>query len=331
MPVPHTVTPNLGRYGSVGMGKQSAVGTKIPPTHFFRYNGGSPLVPTIVRTRDDYASGTLQQRPERVQGRKFEGKTLNFELDHAGLKFLFEVLCANSFAAGAQPTDPHTLTLIERNYDQNMPLHPVTVEAKTPVAPTRVTDVQLHKLDLTMNTRANFTGQVTMSGLGTEDMTDAAPAVLPNDVYQFRDHCLKLGAQTYAPEASTLSLDIPVQLIDAARGCNVAEHNDGVGFERNGVIALSGQFNVAGCPPELLAAYRSGLKGENPVTLALEWTLVKYDPANTANVLRLIKVIVPHAEINMVEPPLNMERIVTPVSWTAVSHGAPAFSIEAVG
>lgn len=303
--------PNLGRFGSFGLGRQSVPGTKVVPTHFLRMNGGSSMTPTILKARDNYANASLFTMAERVQGRNFQGKSVNFEVEHTGLALLLQLILGKDIASGV-------ITPNQLNFDNNMPLPPVTIEANIPGSPTRAVDVQFNNLQLSMNQRANFTGQAGFMGVIAEDMTDPAPAVLPvANVYQMKDHFIKYAGGEVQPEGSSLTLDVPIAPIDAARGNNPDAANFIVGFERNGPIQLGGQFSLPGVPKTLLTAFREG------TFASLEWVLRKYgpgaQPTDPKVVVKEIKFVIPNAELNMVEPPMTLDRIVTPITWSAVS------------
>lgn len=210
---------------------------------------------------------------------------------------------------------PSTITPSGLNYDTNMPLRPCTIEANMPGSPTRVTDAQFHNLQLTMNARANFTGQAGFMAVSADDMADPATAVIPTaNIYQYKNHFIEWNAGAVQPESSTFTLDAGIAAVDAARGNQAAASDNILGFERNGLLTLSGQFSVAGVPPAMLAAYRS------QATFALNWILRKYAPDGTT-VLKEVKLAIPAAQLSLVEPPTGLERIVTPVSWKAVSLG----------
>lgn len=324
-PTPPTpVTPNLGRYGSFGIGRQVVPGTPVVPEHFLRYNGGSTMTPTVVVTDDNYANASIFPMAGRKQGRTMQGKNVNFEVEHKGLVLLLELALGGVVTNGV-------ITPSGLNYDDNMPLRPATIEANIPGSPTRAVDAQFNNLQLTMNARNNFTGQAGFMAVTAEDMADPAPAVLPvADVYQFRDHFIEWDGGDVQPESSTLTLDTAIAAIDAARGNQAAAADFILGFERNGVMALTGQFSVPGVPPAMLAAYRS------QETFPFAFVLRKYGPAPAGGgprpVVKEIRIAVPNAQLSLVEPPMTLERIVTPVNWKAVSVGGEVpFTVSVTG
>lgn len=75
-PTPPTpVKPNLGRYGSFGIGRQIVPGTAVAPEQFLRWSGGTPLTPTVVVTDDNFANASVFPMQGRQQGRTYQGKT----------------------------------------------------------------------------------------------------------------------------------------------------------------------------------------------------------------------------------------------------------------
>lgn len=312
----NTTRPSLGRYGTFGFGRQTDPNTPVVPNRFLRYNGGSSMIANTVRARDNYANGSLQLMAERTQGVTFQGKSVTFEADHAGLTEILAIMLNAEPVAGV--ITPGTM-----NYASNMPLTPVTVEANYPGTPTQVVDAQFNNLQIQMNPRANFGATLNFQAVKAVNLDTPAAAVLPvTGIYQSRDHYISYGAGEVQPEASSITLDVPIAAIDAARGNEPTEQNYILGFERSGPLQLAGQFSMPGVPQAFLDANRNG-------TFApLEWTLVKY-AADRVTVDREITFVVPNAEINTIDPGATLDRIVTPVTWTAVSlAGEPAFTVR---
>lgn len=310
------VRPNLGRYGTFGLGRQEAPGTAVVPEHFLRWNGGTTPTATVDVKDDNYANASIFAMAGRAQGRKMDGKNVQFEVEHKGLVILLELLLGAPAVGGI-------ITPTGLNYDNNMPLRPATIEANVPGAASRVVDAQFNKLSLTMQNRANFTGQADYLAVSSVDMTDPAPAVLPTaDVYQFKDHFIEWNGGSANPESSSLNLEAGIAAIDAARGDQASAADFILGFERNGLLTLGGQFSVAGVPKPMLDAYRS------QESFPLSWVLRKYGPlpkeGGAQPVVREVRFTIPNAQLSMMEPPMGLDRIVTPVTWKAVSLGGEA-------
>lgn len=315
------VTPNSGRFGSFGIAKQATAGTAVAPTHFLRWSGGTPPIASVDVKDDNYANASLFPLAGRAQGWKMDGKNVQFEAEHAGLVTMLELVAGANLAS-------NVITPSWMNFGPNMPLTPVTVEANAVGAPTRVVDAQFHRLALTINDRANVTAQADYMGATSSDMTDAAAAVIPTaNIYQFKDHFIKIDGIESKPESGSITFDTQIEPIDASQGHDATAADFICGFERNGPVMLEGQFSMAGVPANLLAAYRA------QSTLPLEWTLRKYgaltgDPL-TYPTTHEVKVVVPNAQFSLVEPPFNLERVVTPISWKAVSlAGEVPYTIE---
>lgn len=313
MTPPAPVQPKLGRYGTFGIGRQTAPGAAVAPEHFLRWNGGSTPTATVDVKDDNFANASIFPMAGRAQGRKLDSKNVQFEVEHVGLVLLLELLLGGTVTGGI-------ITPSGLNYADNMPLRPATIEANMPGSPTRVVDAQFNKLSLTMQNRANFTGQADYMAVSSGDMVDPAPAVLPiADIYQFKDHFIEWNGGSANPESSSLNLEAGIAAIDAARGDQASAADFILGFERSGLLSLGGQFGVAGVPASMLEAYRS------QASFPLAWVLRKYGPVPQGGgprpVAREIKFTVPNAQLSMMEPPMGLDRIVTPVTWKAVSLG----------
>ena len=308
MPV---MVPNQGRFGSIGFGTQTAVGTAAATaSQYLRINGGSSPTASYQRVRDNYSNASVWMQPERTQGRSWQGKTINFEVELAGLVYML----TNMFGIPVG-TAPALITPANGNVYDNFVTTPLTTFWNYPGEPVKVVDTTMHSLQLTMNNRANWTGVLGLHGIDCQVLAAPGTPVLPiADILQFRHHYIKVNGIIQKPESSSVNFDIPMAPLDAAVGTTPAIADLIYGFERTTASALSGSLTVAGISTTLRDNYKNGVNNN----AVIGWKIGT----------KTLEILIPYLEVNMAEVPNTTDRIATPYSWTAVSpDGTSPFTI----
>lgn len=223
-------------------------------------------------------------------------------------------------AAAATATLGASSTVTPRigNFAALAPNTPITVEQLHPAVNLRASDVQVSALSLSVANRTNVTGSVTLNGTRVTDSFSPQTPVLPvTDVLQYQHHYLRFGSTIFRPETSGLTLTTPMDLQDGANGLDPTNAPFGLGYERTDAVSLSAQFSIPSYDTALRDAFRNGTTDSFAYGFLVGSKVFEFR-------MRA-------AEVNSVEIPGGLDRIVVPYTVTAVqTDGLAPWSIYSV-
>ncbi len=299
---PWETRPGLGRFGALMLAPQTAVGTPAEiPTHTLKATAFMPPLEQLIRTKDEGANGSIRNRRSRVQGVQAEGRQVTVEMTLAALADLMK-------AVG--PAASNVVTPANANFAPLAPGVPFTVWQLHPTGDRVAEDVQIGAVALTVNARGNVTAQITLNVVSTKVLTGSAPVpTTPSDQLQFKHWWLKVNTVLYKPETGSISLQIPMAVVDGANGTQPALANYPIGWERSDSPMLMVGFTL----PALVTALRDAYEQNTLVTIETGFTL----PGGTP---KTIKWDITTAEVGSVNVPSGMDRIQVPYEATGVSE-----------
>lgn len=294
--------PGLGRYGAIMFALQTAVGTPAAaPTHTLKATQFMPPLETLIRTKDEGSIGTIRNRRSRVQGVQADTRTVTVELTLSALKELLKVL---------GPVATNAITPADTNFDNLAPGVPVTIWQLHPTGDRVAQDVQIGGIQITNNARTNVTAQISFMVTSSQPLaTPPALPVTPDDQLQFKHWWLKVDDVLYKPEQGGLNIQVPMAVVDGANGTNAALANYPIGWERTDSPTITTTFSL----PALVTALRTAYEQNTLVKIETGYTL----PGGTP---KTIAFTVDTAEVNSVNVPAGMDRIVVPYEAVGVSE-----------
>ncbi|WP_380053934.1 hypothetical protein [Deinococcus multiflagellatus] len=281
---------------------QTAVGSAAAaPTHTLKATQFMPPLEQLIRTKDEGSNGTIRNRRSRVQGVQADARTVTVELTMAALKELLKVL---------GPVATNVITPSDMNFDNLAPGIPLTIWQLHPTGDRVAQDVQVGSIQISVNSRANVTAQISFMVTSSQKLVAAVTApVTPDDQLQFKHWWLKINDVLYKPETGGVNIQIPMQVVDGANGTNAALADYPVGWERTDSPTITTTFSL----PVLVTALRDAYEQNTLVKVESGFTLPGATP-------KTLKFTVDTAEVNSVNVPSGMERVVVPYEAVGVSE-----------
>lgn len=246
------VDPNMGRYGGIWIAAQTAFGTPATaPTHALRVRSYMAPLRQFVRTTDEYADRSMEQKFDRIQGVMLDNRSITVELTMRDLTMLMQAALGDAVTG--------TITPKTGDFAVYAPGVPLTIWQLHPGGNTVSSDVQITGLTIDVASRANVTATINLGVTRVEDLTviPTAPTVNNSEVLQFRHFYAKYDNVDMAPESGQISLTTPMSVVDAARGLLADDRTlNPLGWERSGPRVAGVQFTTAGTPGALRAGYQ---------------------------------------------------------------------------
>lgn len=251
--------PNMGRFGAIYVAVQTAFGTPATtPTHALRVRSFMPPLRQFIRTADEYADRSMEQKFERIQGNQIDNRSITIEATMRDLALLYQA------ALGEATTG--TLTPKTGDYAVYAPGQPLTIWQLHPGGNTIASDVQVSGIQVDVPARANVTAQINLGVTNVADLTTlpAAPTV-SQEVLTYSHFYGRYNGVDIKPESGgQINLTIPLSVVDASQGLLGDDRAlNPLGWERSGPRVARIQFATAGTP----AALRAGYEVTNPADL----------------------------------------------------------------
>lgn len=244
------VDPNMGRYGAIWIAPQTEFGTPAAaPTLALRPRQFMPPLRQFIRTTDEYADKSMEQKMERVQGVQVDNRSITVELTMRDYKALLQMALGDAVTG--------TITPKTGDFAVYSPGVPLTVWQLHPGGDVIASDVQITSLVADIPARGNVTATI---GLGVTQLADldtrpAAPTV-GQDQLMFRHWYVKYDGVEMKPESGQISLTFPMSVVDAAQGLLGDDRTlNPLGWERSGPRVARVQFTTAGTPAALRDGY----------------------------------------------------------------------------
>lgn len=245
------VTPNMGRFGAVWIAVQTAFGTAATaPTHALRVRTYMPPLKQFVRTTDEYADRSMEQKADRIQGVMLDNRSITVELTMRDLTMLMQAALGDAVTG--------TITPKTGDFAVYAPGAPLTIWQLHPGGNTVSSDVQITGLTIDAPSRANVTATINLGVTRVDDLAviPTAPTI-SNEVLQFKHLYAKYDGADLFPESGQISLTTPMSVVDAARGLLADDRTlNPLGWERSGPRVAAAQFTTAGTPAALRAGYQ---------------------------------------------------------------------------
>ncbi|MBZ9753176.1 hypothetical protein K7W42_20275 [Deinococcus sp. HMF7604] len=316
------VQPNMGRYGALWVAPQTAFGTPATvPTHALRVRSYMPPLQQFIRTTDEYADKSMEQKFERIQGSQIDNRSVTIELTPRDLALLLTSTLGESVVPGGATTG--TITPKTGDFAVYAPGVPLTVWQLHPGGNIVASDVQIMGIQIDIPPRGNVTATLTLgvTKIGDLGSVPTAPTI-SQEVLQYRHFYAKYDGVTLKPEGGQINLTFPMSVVDAAQGLLADDRAlNPLGWERSGPRVARIQFTTAGTP----AALRTGYGVTDPANLKPAEAGFKLPSPST----KQIAVKLTTGQVKGHDPSNGLDRFTTQHAIEAVSlDGLPPFTVD---